>query len=34
MEGEEALVFGLVVAIECSFFGPVGSIACGATGAL
>jgi hypothetical protein len=34
MEGEEALVFGLVVATECSFFGPVGSIACGATGAL
>ncbi len=34
MEGEEALAFAVVGAIECSFFGPVGSIACGATGAL
>lgn len=34
MEGEEALAFGIVAAIECSFFGPVGGLACGVTGAL
>ena len=34
MEGEEALAFGLASAIECSFFGPIGGIACGVTGAL
>jgi hypothetical protein len=34
MEGEEALAFAVVSAIECSFFGPVGGIACGVTGAL
>ncbi len=34
MEGEEALLFGLVGAIESSLFGLVGGIACGFTGAL
>ena len=30
----EALAFGIAGAIECAFFGPVGGIACGITGAL
>ena len=34
LDGEEALAFGIVAAIECSFFGPVGGIACAITGAL
>ena len=34
MEGEEALAFGLVIAIECAFFGPVGGVACAVTGTL
>lgn len=34
LEGEEALMFGVVGAIECSFFGPAGGIACGIAGAL
>ena len=34
MEGEAALLFGLVGAIECSMFMFVGGIACGITGAL
>ena len=34
MEGEEALTFGLLAAIECSFFGPIGGLACAATGVL
>ena len=34
MEGEAALLFGLVGAIECSMFMFVGGVACGITGAL
>ena len=34
MDGGDALIFGIVGAIECSFFTLVGSIACGVTGAL
>ena len=34
MEGEEALTFGLVAAFECSFFGPLGGLACAVTGVL
>ena len=34
MDGEEALVFGIVAVIECSFFGPFGAIACGVTSVL
>jgi hypothetical protein len=34
MEGGEALMFGIVGAIECSFFSVIGGIACGVTSAL
>ena len=34
LDGEDALAFGLVAAIECSFFGPVGGFACAVTGVL
>lgn len=34
MEGGEALFFGMVSVVECSFFGPWGGIACGFTGTL
>ena len=34
MEGEEALAFALVAAIQCSYFGPYGGVACAITGAL
>ena len=34
MDGEEALAFGIVAAMECSFFGPYGGAACAISGAL
>lgn len=34
MEGEEALVFAIVGALECSLLTPVGAVACGIAGAL
>jgi len=34
MDGGEALAFGVMAAVECSFFGPWGGLACGITGAL
>jgi len=34
MGGEIALIFGIVAVIQCSFFGPFGSIACGVTAVL
>ena len=33
MEGEVAFGFALASALECSFFGPVGGVACGVTSA-
>lgn len=34
MEGGEEVAFAIAGAIGCSFFGPVGGLACGVTGAL
>ena len=33
IQAGEALAFGVVAAIQCSFFGPWGGVACAVTGA-
>ena len=34
MQSEDALAFGVMSTLSCSFFGPVGGIACGTTAEL